>query len=71
MQVIHESHKKRLDETCRSEQGGDSGALHGIFWVLNRTTESSAESPTLNSTIGSLETSLPFALFYVFMLETH
>ena len=30
--------------------------VHGIFWVLNRVTESSAESPTLNSTtVGQLK----------------
>ena len=41
-----------MSETGYSEWGGDSGALHGIFWILNHTTKLSAESPTLNSTIG-------------------
>ena len=41
--------KKQLGEMCCSEQSGNSGVLHGIFWVLDRATESSVESPTLNS----------------------
>jgi len=39
-----------MSETGHSEWDGDSGALHGIFWVLNHATKLSAESPTLNGT---------------------
>ena len=39
-----------MSETGYSEWGGDSGALHGVLWMLNHTTKLSAESPTLNNT---------------------
>jgi hypothetical protein len=39
-----------MSETSPSQWGGDSGVIHGIFWVLNHTTELSAETPILNGT---------------------